>query len=399
MVIKSLLKLAIPMVVIGMLASCLILSSCTGNNLEKQILGKWRLTRLSVSEDGGKNFEMMEHAENEEIIFFEDGHALYTDQVLYTRLDSAEWRVYSDGDSLEILDEKHKHTGVYNKYRIAKIFREQTSNGEDALIMELQMTVTHNDPSIGEQSIVAMYRYEQVTPYRITVKDTEAPLLSGKPIIHTKFAFSHNRVGFYKTSDMKREHASVERLNLWPIIEENSEAYCIDFNGSVRGTKEWVYRNEVTEVGTTDITTDIFPNLFINKGVNCTQIHYSKDNLKGLAFIFYFDKGKGIIKVCLLQDGVMILPQKFEIEAIEKQENGLKVEPCWTKDSSPRVYYGPDYRLKEGNLEGYLDLSILNKEDAMAIWQAAQNNTPDKVHVVYLASNQNGFAIIEENVE
>ena len=76
---------------------------------------------MCVSTDGGKTYESYP-AEGQVLILLDDGVALYPDGILGVHLDSAQWRVYSNGDSLEIHDEQRKYTGMYDNYRIANLY-------------------------------------------------------------------------------------------------------------------------------------------------------------------------------------------------------------------------------------------------------------------------------------
>lgn len=123
---------------------------------ERQLMGKWTLVETGVSTDGGRNFNGYPSEDNEEVlILLENGVALYTDGIIGARLDSATWRVYSNGDSLEVYDEKHQFTGKNDKYRIKKLGT-YIRNGVPSDMMELSMTGENHSPFFGGASTIIM---------------------------------------------------------------------------------------------------------------------------------------------------------------------------------------------------------------------------------------------------
>lgn len=370
----------------------LVTSSCSNSKRTQQLLGKWQLTQTLYSIDGGKHYEALPIGESEELIFLEDGIALYTNQVLYNSLDSATWRLYSLGDSLEVLDEQRRITGMYDKFRILQLFTEHTPTGEEYLIMDLQQSEIHNDLVSGEETIITKKRYQKVKPYRITVTDTESSLLDGKPTIYKKFAGSNRLVGFYKSSKMERRYATRPNLPASPVVAETPQAYGLKINGKT----EWFYRSELTDVSIKEITTDMYNDLFHGRSVTL----FDNGNLDGLVLGYFLDnQDNGWVEVFLIRYGVAILPAKYRLAAIPLKEKGFCVEPNWKNEDLPSVYYGTDYQEKDETGDNYLNLSKLNKNQVMAIWRAAQGDTPNKVYVLYLTSDEIGHHLIEEYIE
>lgn len=375
-----------------------VLSSCTNSeNREQQMLGKWKLIQMNFSTDGGQTYENVPINSYNELILLRDGLALYTNQVTYHGLDSAAWRVYANGDSIEILDEKRKFTGMYNQYRISQLFTEKTFEGENCLFMDLEEAETHNDPVEGVKSVILKKRYQQILPAKIVVTDTEAPLLNGSCKIYSKFVASHKRTNLYKSAELDNRPSWVDSLIARPVKEEQAQAYSIIWQ--YRDIL-WVKRDDVTEVNTIEVTPETVDNSFIAPGTNFTGRRFKEGNLEGLSVYFYYNRyGKGRIVVGLLRNGIIILPEKFDMEAILTEEDGFSVEPGWTSNVPPRVYWGPDYLLKSENLSEYLDMEKLSKEQIMAIWRAAQDTNPNRVWVYYRTNDIVGYHIVEEDVE
>mgnify|MGYP007070203676 CR=1 FL=1 len=145
----------------GILSVCLF-AACTNSSRERKLTGKWILVETAVSTDGGMHFDRYPAEDREEVlILLDNGVALYPDGILGARLDSATWRVYSNGDSLEVYDEKHKYTGKYDNYRITKLGT-STRNGVSSEMMELCQTGENRSPLFGGAStIILLMRYEK----------------------------------------------------------------------------------------------------------------------------------------------------------------------------------------------------------------------------------------------
>lgn len=139
-----------------------LVTSCVNGGKERQLVGKWILVETAVSTDGGIHFNRYPAEDEEEVlILLDNGVALYPDGILGARLDSATWRVYSNGDSLEVYDEKHKYTGKYDNYRITKLGT-STRNGVSSEMMELCQTGENRSPLFGgATTIILLMRYEK----------------------------------------------------------------------------------------------------------------------------------------------------------------------------------------------------------------------------------------------
>lgn len=135
--------------------------SCANYQKEQRLKGKWRLVEMCVSTDGGKTYESYP-AEGQVLILLDDGVALYPDGILGVHLDSAQWRVYSNGDSLEIHDEQRKYTGMYDNYRIANLYTQIPISGAGHEMMDLTQTGENNSMLFGGAStITVLMRYEK----------------------------------------------------------------------------------------------------------------------------------------------------------------------------------------------------------------------------------------------
>ena len=142
--------------------SVLLLLSCVNSRKERKLAGKWVLVETAVSTDGGIHFNRYPAEDDKEVlILLDNGVALYPDGILGARLDSATWRVYSNGDSLEVYDEKHKFTGKHDNYRITK-FGTSIRDGVSSEMMELSQTGENHSPFFGGAStIILLMRYEK----------------------------------------------------------------------------------------------------------------------------------------------------------------------------------------------------------------------------------------------
>ena len=145
-----------------MVVAAMLFTACQNNSKERKLLGKWQLTEMAISTDGGMHFNRQPVEEDQVLILLEDGVALYPNGILGETLDSATWRVYSNGDSLEVHDEQRKYTGMYDNYRIQKMYK-SVRNGIERDVMELTQTGENHTPLFGGAStIIILMRYEKV---------------------------------------------------------------------------------------------------------------------------------------------------------------------------------------------------------------------------------------------
>lgn len=372
-------------------AVAVIIISCTSESIENKFLGKWLLVELYVSSDGGETYEQYPLDRREELILLENGFALYTDEVLYSRLDTAEWRVSGSGDSLEIRDHKHEFTGKNESYEISQLYTKITPDGEMHDMMDLTIE-TMSAGFFGLESVKLLMSYEKILSPKITIDEENFQLLKGKPTIFDKFIKSKpGTFELYKYSDMRRASYYVDSTSFRPVLEETPDAYKIFWDS---GDEYWVQRNQCMEMAVAPITRDVLTDFYLNwKRYNSTSVYYDRDNLKNLSMCFYNEGWRdGFLEIGLLDDeGHLIRPVNYSWEAIPTDKRGLSIEPNWTKDTKPRIYYGKDYQLKESNHEGFLNISKLSRQQVMEIWRIAQGERPDIVYVYYYFPEKNHY--------
>lgn len=380
-------------------AAVVILTSCTSESIESKLMGKWLLVELSVSSDGGATYEQYPLDRREELILLENGFALYTDEVLYTRLDTAEWYVSDSGDSLEIRDHKHEFTGKNESYEITQLYTKITSDGEMHDMMDLTIeTVTAG--VFGLEAVKLLMSYEKILSPKITINEENFQLLKGEPKIFDKFIESKpGTFELFKYSDMQRANYYVDSTSFRPVLEETPDAYKILWDS---GNEFWVQRNRCIEMPVAPITRDVLSDFYLNwERYNNTSINYNQGNLKNLSICF-FNKGwhNGNLEIGLLDDeGHLIRPLNCSWETIPTDKRGLSIEPNWTSDTKPRIYYGKDYQLKDRDHEGLLNPSKLSRKQIMEIWRVAQGDRPDLVYVYYYFPERNHYCGFVTNLE